>query len=137
MKKHFSVLAPLILIACTPETVAPPPALQGTVWVAEEIDRAPVVDNTQVTIQFMDEGRIAGRGGCNNYFGGYTLDATAVEIGQIGATKMACDGPVMQQEDKFFTLLAQIKGYAISGDGVLNLRADDGRTIRFKAERKE
>jgi heat shock protein HslJ len=69
----------------------------------------PVLGNANITLQFnsRDE-EISGSGGCNHYFGSYTINSRNCElkISGLGATEMAClDAALMQQEQKYFSLL--------------------------------
>ncbi len=34
--------------------------------------------------------RVSGNDGCNNFFGGYTLDKNSLKFGLLGSTRMAC-----------------------------------------------
>jgi heat shock protein HslJ len=60
-------------------TTADPPraSLIGTSWLAEDIGGRGVIDRAQTTISFEPEGRVAGSGGCNRYFGAVTIKGDA------------------------------------------------------------
>jgi heat shock protein HslJ len=59
-----------------------------------------------VTLEFED-GRVAGNGGCNNFFGTYTVDGNQLTISALGSTMMAClPEEVMQQEAQVLALLS-------------------------------
>jgi heat shock protein HslJ len=49
----------------------PPDGLEGTSWLAEDIDGAAVVDRVQATLIFDAGQKVAGRAACNRYFGTY------------------------------------------------------------------
>jgi heat shock protein HslJ len=42
---------------------------------------------------------------------------------------MACAPPLMDQEERFLALLAEVRGFEIGADGALTLRTGDGRAI--------
>lgn len=86
---------------------------------------------TLPTIVFDSEGKIAGRGGCNSYFGDYTLNGGEISFGAIGATKMAC-AEGMDQETQYFAALEAAKQISLTSKTSLELRSDDGKTeIKF------
>ena len=68
-----------------------------------------VLGNINITLQFNSSDKeINGSGGCNHYFGSYTINSRNCElkIAGLGATEMAClDSTLMQQEQKYFGLL--------------------------------
>lgn len=105
--------------------------LVGTSWLLTEINGAAPVGEQTPTLEFVEPGRVAGTGGCNRYFGGFSQDGTTVSFGQMGSTKMACpqDG-VMEQEQAFLNLLSRITSFSLAGD-TLTLTADDGATLVF------
>ena len=64
----------------------------------------PVIPNTLLTITFNSDGTLTGFGGCNNFFGSYTLTGQTSEFGKgitlgpIGSTKMFCAGTVIWRQ---------------------------------------
>ena len=109
------VLAALLLAAGCAS--APPPAttavaldlLEGTAWQAEEIEETGVLDRAPSTIVFDAGQKIAGRAGCNRYFGRFEQSGDAVTIKPAGSTRMACPPDVMDQEGKFLSALEAVK----------------------------
>lgn len=76
---------------------------------------APPLADAVPTLEF-HEGRIAGTGGCNNYFAGATiLSEGQIELGPVGSTLMACPDERMQQEFRFFAALDGVTGYEYFG----------------------
>jgi heat shock protein HslJ len=65
----------------------------------------------------------AGYAGCNDFFGGYTLDGSSLSFGPIGATRRACEGPQDEIEIDFLKALGATGSWQIM-DGVLILSAD-------------
>lgn len=62
----------------------------------------------------MDTGRIKGFGGCNSYFGGYTLKEKSLQFSGVGSTKMFCQ-ETMEVEDKLFKAINSTNQYRITG----------------------
>jgi heat shock protein HslJ len=107
--------------------------LEGTRWGliayqnadGETVDALP---DREVTLEFED-GRVAGNGGCNSYFGSYTVDGTQLTIGALGSTMMACiPEEVMQQEAQVLALLQTAATYEIV-DGQLLIIDAEGETV--------
>ena len=70
-----------------------------------------------------DEKRISGSGGCNSFFGGYELPGNnSIQFLNMGATKMACPGNVMQVEQEFFEALGNTTEFVVKKDTLLLLK---------------
>ena len=130
------VLAVVLLAAgCA---AAPPPAptavalnvLEGTAWQAEEIEGTGVLDRAPSTIVFDAGQKIAGRAGCNRYFGSFEQSGDAVTIKPTGSTRMACPPDVMDQEGKFLSALEAVKTARREGDKLLLL--DGAGRVRMR-----
>lgn len=103
--------------------------LDGTAWVLVSLDGAPVVDGSEVTLQFGADNRVSGSGGCNSFGGPYLVDGDSIAFGMLASTLMACmDEDLMQQEAAFFQALNAVSSYAIEGN-TLTLTTDDGATL--------
>lgn len=107
----------------------PAALLGGGEWVVEDLDGGGMIDGSSVTMQFGDDGRIAGRASCNRYFGTYALTGERLAVSALGATKMACAPPLMTQESRFLALLGTAHRFSLSSDGALILHTADGRTL--------
>jgi len=113
-----------------------PDALAGKVWVLTRLysrtdgtQIEPIGDNAP-TIQFKDDGSLAGRGGCNQFFGAYELgDGNALKVKDLGATLMACVDPqVMTLESAYFEALNKVGAFTQAGNE-LQLSSDDGSLL--------
>ena len=90
------------------------------------------------SIEFTDEGRIAGTGGVNRITGSYTLTDDTLSIGPVASTMMA--GPPEAMELERRVLLALGRGGKVSIDGdVLTIEPADpeGRERREEREERE
>lgn len=75
------------------------------------------------------KGSVGGSSGCNRYGGTYIRNGEQLTITQIIATKMACLGEgVMEQEMMFFASLERTRRWNISGDR-LRLYDSTGSTV--------
>jgi heat shock protein HslJ len=80
-------LALLLLLAACAGPAAP--GLAGSEWRPTRLGAADLPAASGIFLRFEDDGRLAGSGGCNRFFGSYKLDGDKIEIGSLGATRMA------------------------------------------------
>ena len=111
-------------------TVAIAP-LEGTSWLAEEIDGAGVMDQVQATLIFDAGQKVAGRAACNRFFGTYRQAGDALEIKPGGSTRMACPPAVMDQESRFLAALGAVGKARREGDKLLLLDGDGRVRMRL------
>lgn len=127
--------ATLLAVGCASAGPAPPAGvalapLEGTAWLAEDIDEGGVVDRVQSTLTFDAGQKVAGRAACNRYFGSFRQSGDAVEIKPGGATRMACPPAVMEQEDRFLAALSAVRKARREGDKLLLL--DENGRVRMR-----
>ena len=79
------------------------PMLAGSEW-------APSKEAEQF-LQFQDNGRVSGHGGCNRFFGDYHHSDSELAFGPIGATKKMCPEDIMKIENAFFDVLGKVKSF--------------------------
>lgn len=93
------------------------PSLLNTQWRLEDS-----VKGKTPTLVIENE-KLSGNAGCNNYFGTITLDASngSFAAKNIGSTRMAC--PNMQAEANFLKMLNEANRY-VSKNGTLELYKD-------------
>jgi putative lipoprotein len=122
--RPLAAVATLIVIAScsgpgeTTMAATTPPPLIGSTWLAEDIRGRGVIDRVQTTISFEPEGRVAGSGGCNRYFGTVTIEGDAITFSKkLGSTMMACPPALMDQERRFFDALAATRSYRFDDPG--------------------
>ena len=108
-------------------------ALPGTSWTATGVNNGKdAVESTdlteQLTAEFGPDGVLSGSGGCNTFTADYTVSGSdGLQIGAIASTRKACEDPVMQLENEYFTALGKTVQYKLSGD-TLTLRDSGGAT---------
>lgn len=107
----------------------PATLLRGAEWVVEDLRGGGVVDRSRATLAFAADGRVSGRGSCNRYTASYSLTGEGMTVSKPASTMMACAPALMQQEQRFFDLLAQVRRFTIDAGGALVLHAADGGTI--------
>jgi heat shock protein HslJ len=104
--------------AGTPESAAVIPLTEIT-WNVVSIDGEPVAPSRsgrKAHIKFDAAAkRAAGFNGCNNFFGGYTLDSERLSFGMMGSTMMACtEDPDIER--RMMEALGAIDRYHRDGD---------------------
>ena len=84
---------------------------------------------------FKTGGNVSGSGGCNRFHGAATIDGNTITFGPLAATRKMCVPALMDQEQKFFAGLADVKSYRLEGP---YLFLDDAEgTPRLKFTRLE
>lgn len=87
------------------------PSIEATPWRLVEL----VTDGTpmripleaSVTLTLADDA--FGDAGCNRFSGPYTLRDSAIQIGPLGSTKMACAKPLMKLEGRYLQALEAVR----------------------------
>ena len=117
---------------CGGERLAPPLALTGTRWMIASLDGRPVRTARTTDIRFTGN-RVQGNAGCNSFGGAYRLEGDRLSAGQVISTKMACVGPGMNVEQRFFGILADAQVARSSADAI-TLRGQGG-SVELRAVR--
>ena len=99
----------------TPEITTAAEMLTG-LWRIEDVDQGGVIDYTMATLQFSENGRIAGSTGCNRYTAEVeTSDGTFV-ISKTSSTRKACVPAVAKQEQRILAALNDATRYEIESN---------------------
>ena len=80
------------------------------------------------SVVFGKDGRMNGNVGCNSFGGEYTVSANQIKFGPIMRTMMACQGPVMQQEDAVMQVFSGTVKYSLAS-GNLIITSANGETV--------
>jgi putative lipoprotein len=75
------------------------------------------------SISFMPDGTVEGFGGCNNFNGGYSVNASKIAIGPLLAQLKACGEPADSFERQLLVALQTATKWSVTG-GTLDLRDD-------------
>lgn len=140
MKKYLPILLILALAvsACTAETESteqsqPTEPIQST----EEPDTSasligawklaaygpvdapiPAVEGVDAGLTFNEDGTVSGNSGCNGLGGDYTVEGDEITFGEFVSTLMACDDPIMAQEEAAHKVMTGTATYKIDGEGL-------------------
>ena len=126
-----------------PPTATPVPPGQDIMnknWILESMTEAksapqPVLEGSKVNIFFDPSGAFNGNAGCNDYAGSYVVgddNALTLTLGQV--TNMICNDPpgVMEQEQQYIQLLANVTSYLVDEGDHLNLYTSDNWTLSYR-----
>jgi heat shock protein HslJ len=116
------------------------PSLTGILWRATNYNNGQeavvnVLDGSEITAIFNEDGTLSGSAGCNNYVAGYTVDGNQITIEQAASTMMMCAEPegVMEQEAAYLMALTTAATFSIQGN-VLEMRtAEDAMVARYES----
>ena len=111
--------------------ILPPTDLAGTNWTFVSIGGVPVAADRPTTLAF-EADRLSGSAGCNRFSGGYSAADGTLTAGPLAATRMACPGAGMTQENAFFALMRSPVSLSFPTDGTLILTGSDGQTAVLK-----
>ncbi len=112
----------------------------GTNWVLEQmihtgVEMQPLVEGTEITLSFFEEGSLSGNSGCNQYSGGYTVnDDQTVTIGPLMSTLMACEGEGVGEQETAFQAALNATTQIFEEDGKLVLVGPETTLIFVPAE---
>ena len=116
----FSVLFVLLALAgCVSSPVIDSAAgvpLTNTYWqlVSVASQAAPDTGEEQrAHILFLDDGRVRGSSGCNQYMGDYQIEGENLLFGAMASTRRACEGNTIEQP--LFAAFAKTVGVNLDG----------------------
>jgi heat shock protein HslJ len=118
----------LALAACATPSAPPPGEVRGA-WRVEQARTEPLLDKRQARLDFGADGRLTGHTSCNRLSATYTLAGDKLAVGPVTTTRMACAPLQLEQEDRVLTALELARTARVRGDGLLELRDDDGRGV--------
>lgn len=99
------------------------------IWVLSDLQGTH--PQSQITLTFPEEGKIAGKAPCNRYFGTQTKPLPWFETGPIAATKIAC--PYLKEESKYFSAL-EATSLAEVSQTTLILSNENGLLLTFRRQ---
>jgi heat shock protein HslJ len=140
MQNYRALLWVLLLVSLVmPMALAQPgpggeAALLGSVWRLERIlyndgkEIRPAAGNSY-SVQFLSNGRLAGRADLNQIMGSYTVTGSVLTIGPVASTRIA--DPPGSIAGEFTKALGQASSFRVTGDRLLvELKLDSG-TMTF------
>jgi len=129
--RAFLLLA--LVGGCTSTGFGSQQRLGDVTWRASDLNGVPVAEGTMITLQIAGGGQVSGNAGCNRYSGTYRMmNKQGIDFDALSTTRIACAPAVMEQEQRFLSILGSVEGYSFYSDGGMSLISPDGRAIRFR-----
>lgn len=122
MKKYLLTLLILSLAisACSAQRSEEPAASLIGAWKLTSYGPAssptPAAEDTEAGLTFNEDGTVAGNSGCNGFGGNYTVEGDQITFSEIVSTLIACEEPLMSQEEAVLKVLTDVTSYRIEGD---------------------
>ncbi|USV56544.1 META domain-containing protein [Aeromonas encheleia] len=127
MNKKLTLLAALALGGCAMTASSNLAQLQASTWQLQG------ASGDTFTLQVAGD-KVAGKGGCNRYFGGITQQGDGVlTLGAMGSTRMMCAGDLAGKEANYLQALEKVATYRISGQQLVLSDANKTALLTFDA----
>lgn len=121
------LLAAVILAACGRDSGSG--SLDDTDWTLDTLSGAAALDGVSATMTFADDDQLFGSASCNRYTGTWEAGGdSALTLTPGALTRMACDQPIMDQEQAFIAAMSNTASYNRDGNE-LTLRDIDGNDL--------
>jgi heat shock protein HslJ len=104
--------------------------LAGSEWRPSFMSTTDLPTEMHMLVHFDPEGRISGSGGCNRFFGSYTISGNTIKIGPLASTRKGCPG-LLEAETAFFATLEAAKSFAQDGDSLVLYDAAGTKLAQF------
>lgn len=107
------------------------PAIYGKDWQVDLLDGIATLPERRATFRIEEDGKIGGKGFCNGYFASARIDGDAIEIGQAGATQMACAPELMAADSALFDAFGKAASLRADGENLVIADKDGREIVRF------
>jgi heat shock protein HslJ len=104
---------------------------EGIPWVLASGLAAPGAERRTPSATFAD-GTVAGLAGCNRFRGSYTVDGSALEIGTIASTQMACSDEADAVEREYLAALERVAEWRGDAAEMTLADRDGNELLRFR-----
>ena len=104
--------------------------LAGSHWRPSFMSASELPAGIQMQVAFEPDGKITGSGGCNRFFGGYTVSGNHIEIGPLASTRKGCPG-LIGVEAAFFATLEAAKSFEQDGTTLVLFDAAGSKLAEF------
>ena len=128
MKKAIWILTAILLAAQLAGCGGQSGKLENTNWKLTTLNKQPALAEAMPKIGFGSDGQLAGSTGCNQFSGTYSISGKKLTIEVGPMTLMACDEPVMKQEQDFLVALAATSTYIVDNN-TLTLEGESGKEL--------
>jgi putative lipoprotein len=129
----FGAVAIAVSGAAAPATADP--AVIGKTWLIESVAGLGTIDTAQTRFEISSDGGVASTIGCNRMMGHATFAGTALSIGPIATTRMACPPALMAQEQAYAAALEKTKAWKLEGSMLVLSDAGGSALVRLVPRR--
>ena len=142
MKTNFGLIACLILLLTACSTIKKTPhntvddKINNISWSVisfkgKMLDAKDFASGLPILIFSMQDGKISGNDGCNNFMGVATYNGNSIATGAIATTRMACPGNTIQND--FYDFLASKNlSWRLDNNAILRLYVNDAEVMALK-----
>jgi heat shock protein HslJ len=131
MRFQVLILLAIMTLSCVEQVSNQP--LHSDDWKVIAIENSTnIIEGTKLNLN-IEEGRVSGNAGCNNFFGSIIVKDNNIEFNQLGATRKMCSD--MTTEDLFFTNIEKVKFFKLQKE-TLHLQSENKSTL-IKLEKIE
>jgi putative lipoprotein len=102
--------------------------LSGTAWKAERIRESPVADGVDSTLEFAQEGDVAGSTGCNVYVSQVLVEQRSIRFTEVMKAGVKCPPEAQDQEKNYIKALGSARQME-TGRERLVLRDENGKSV--------
>jgi heat shock protein HslJ len=120
----------LLAVAVAEDGMAMGADLAGSEWRPSFMSESDLPAGNHIFVQFKSGGEISGNGGCNRFFGGYTVAGNTIKIGPIASTRKGCPG-IIRLEAAFFATLEAAKTFQLDGSTLILFDAVGTKLAQF------
>ncbi len=105
--------------------------LQGAEWSLQKLSHTQSIDQTNITLSFVEHG-VTGSSGCNNYSGNSKPGdyATALSIGPLTTTRKLCPPAISTIEQQYLSALQSVDSWSFDG-GLLRLNYTNEEQVDY------
>lgn len=107
--------------------------LSGSEWRPSFFSASDLPPGHHMVVNFAADGKISGSGGCNQFFGAYSVSGHHITIGPIASTRKGCPG-FIAIESAFFATLSSAKSFVQEGDTLALYDAAGSKLLQFVRE---
>ncbi len=109
--------------------------LEGRTWVLVDLcgEKIPE-DARQVTLEFMEDGHVAGAAPVNRYHGEFIMTDEGLEVGPLASTMMAGEPEAMDRERAYLAAIGTATSLGLAEGDVLVIAVENQELpLRFEA----
>lgn len=109
----------------------PATLLQKHEWKVAHLAGQAALTDPLISLTFSPDGRVSGLASCNRFGAGYTITGEGLKFEKGMTSMMACDPPIMRQEQTFLKLLETVDRFSVEPDGSVLLLTSGQETIKL------